>query len=111
MVELLKQGQYQPLPVEKQITIIFAGTQGFVDAYPVESLGRYERDLYAFLERKRPDVLSTVRAKCTDKKALVVKTGQPASGEIAELLRAALTEFAKEFSPEMKGAAATGAAA
>src|SRR5277367_6451415 len=70
MVELLKQGQYQPLPVEKQILTIYAGTNGYIDQLPISALGRWERELYAFLESRRPDVLSTVRAKCTDKKAL-----------------------------------------
>ncbi|MFK8822002.1 F0F1 ATP synthase subunit alpha, partial [Escherichia coli] len=40
LVEILKQGQYVPLPVEKQIVIIYAGTNGFVDRFPVESLQR-----------------------------------------------------------------------
>src|ERR1041385_8539595 len=57
LVELLKQGQYLPLPVEKQVTIIYAGTQGYIDKYPIEALGRYERELYAFLEERRPEVL------------------------------------------------------
>ena len=42
MVELLKQGQYAPMPVEEQVVIIYAGTNGFVDDYPVAVLGRYE---------------------------------------------------------------------
>src|SRR6476620_1302074 len=70
MVELLKQGQYQPLPVERQIMTIFAGMAGFVDQIPVSALGRWERELYAFLEARRTDVLPTIRSKCTDKKAL-----------------------------------------
>src|SRR5690349_23207987 len=69
MVELLKQGQYQPLPVEKQILILFAGMNGFVDTLPILALNRYERELYAFCEARRPDVLTTLRAKCNDGKA------------------------------------------
>ena len=46
MVELLKQGQYLPLPVEKQVLILFAGTNGFLDSCPIDALGRYERELY-----------------------------------------------------------------
>src|SRR5438477_3295259 len=46
MTELLKQGQYQPLPVERQVLILFAVTNGFADALPIEALGRYERDLF-----------------------------------------------------------------
>ncbi|HEX2567934.1 MAG TPA: F0F1 ATP synthase subunit alpha [Polyangia bacterium] len=112
MVELLKQGQYQPLPVEKEIVIIFAGTQGFVDNYPIDVLLRYERELFVFLERSRPDVLKTVRARCTEKKALTVSssTGE-ASGELADLLRAALKDFAKEFVVEVKAGEGSSAAA
>src|SRR5262250_3037631 len=61
MVELLKQGQYQPLPVERQIVTIFAGMAGLVDAMPIKVLGRWERELYAFLESTRPDVIEAVR--------------------------------------------------
>src|SRR5262245_31129112 len=63
MVELLKQGQYQPLPVEKQILILFAGMNGFVDNLPIASLNRYERELYAFCESRRADVLTTLPAQ------------------------------------------------
>src|SRR5216110_218326 len=52
MTELLKQGQYAPLPVEKQILILFAVTNGFADALPIDALGRYERDLYAFVDSR-----------------------------------------------------------
>jgi F-type H+-transporting ATPase subunit alpha len=98
MVELLKQGQYQPLPVERQIMTIFAGMSGAVDQLPVSALGRWERELYAFLESRRPDVLTTVRAKCTDKKALKFdRTNNVFTGELAELMKGALSEFNKEF--------------
>src|SRR5215510_3052386 len=61
MVELLKQSQYVPLPVEKQVILIFAGTRGYVDKYPVEALRRYETELYAYLDANRTDVLKMVR--------------------------------------------------
>ena len=63
ITELLKQGQYVPLPVEKQILILFAATNGFVDGYPVESLGRYERELYAFADNQKRDFMQRDRAK------------------------------------------------
>jgi F-type H+-transporting ATPase subunit alpha len=56
LVELLKQGQYEPLPVEKQILIIYAGTNGFVDELPLTALKKYEQELYAFIESKHPDI-------------------------------------------------------
>ena len=55
MVELLKQGQYQPLPVEKQIAIIFAGTQGLLDDLPVDAIRAFEEFFYGWLERRHPD--------------------------------------------------------
>ena len=51
LVEVLKQAQYQPLPVEKQVVIVFAGTNGFLDSVPVSSLGAYEAELYRFSRR------------------------------------------------------------
>ena len=89
MVEILKQGQYQPQPVEKQIVILYAGTNGFVDGYPVDVLGRYEKELYAYLEGARPEVLSTIREKCDDKRSIK---------EMNALMSAALKDFAREFS-------------
>ena len=63
MVELLKQGQYQPLPVEKQIAIIFAGTQGHLDDMPVDQIRSFEEFLFQFLERKNAQVLSDIANK------------------------------------------------
>ena len=60
MIELLKQGQYVPLPVEKQVLILFAGTNGFVDASRSMSLGRYERELYAFVESRHGGLLDDI---------------------------------------------------
>src|SRR5499433_1018786 len=63
MVELLKQGQYTPLPVEKQIAIIFAGGQGMLDDLPVEEVRPFEEFLYPYLERKHPQLLGDVANK------------------------------------------------
>ncbi|HEX3597201.1 MAG TPA: F0F1 ATP synthase subunit alpha [Polyangiaceae bacterium] len=63
LVELLKQGQYAPLPIEKQVVIIYAGTKGFVDKLAVESLGEYERELYRFIDEKHPEIWKTIREK------------------------------------------------
>ena len=66
MTELLKQGQYQPLPVEKQVLILFAVTNGFADALPIEALGRYERELYAFIDARHGGrVDRALRARAT----------------------------------------------
>jgi F-type H+-transporting ATPase subunit alpha len=63
LVELLKQGQYQPLPVEKQILIIYAGTNGFVDDLPLNALKKYEQELYSFIDLKHPDIFSDILKK------------------------------------------------
>jgi len=63
LVELLKQGQYQPLPVEKQILIIYAGTSGFVDDLPLGALKKYEQELYTFIDMKQPDIYADILQK------------------------------------------------
>ncbi len=63
LVEVMKQGQYAPQPVEKQIVIIYAATSGHLDALPVAAIQRYERDLYAFLEAKHAAVLTLLGEK------------------------------------------------
>ena len=61
LVEILKQPQYQPLPVEKQVAIIFAATNGYLDAIAVEQLRAYEAELYRFLETSVRQVLTRDR--------------------------------------------------
>jgi F-type H+-transporting ATPase subunit alpha len=61
MVEILKQGQYQPLPVEKQVAIIFAGTQGLLDDLPVDAVRPFEEFFYGWLERRAPQALAEIR--------------------------------------------------
>lgn len=63
LVELLKQGQYEPLPVEKQIVIIYVGTNGFVDDLPLTALKKYEQELYSFLESRHPDIFDDILKK------------------------------------------------
>src|SRR6187401_3224541 len=56
LTEILKQGQYQPMAVERQIVTIFAGTNGYLDKHPIDRLGEYEVELSAFLDQKYPNV-------------------------------------------------------
>jgi len=63
LVEILKQGQYVPLLAEKQVVIIYAGTKGYLDAFPVGKLAEYEKGLYAFIESKYPQIFETLRTK------------------------------------------------
>ena len=94
LVEILKQPQYQPLPVEKQVTIIYAATKGYLDPVPVEELRRYEEELYRFLETRASSVLTSM----ADKKVL--------DDEIRAALDAALVEFGKQFSGTIAAPAA-----
>ena len=63
LTEILKQGQYSPLPVEKQVLILFAGANGYLDDIEVEDCGSFERQLYQFVENAHPGVLTSVREK------------------------------------------------
>ncbi|MGI6657111.1 MAG: F0F1 ATP synthase subunit alpha [Desulfobulbus sp.] len=61
LVEILKQPQYQPLPMEKQVAIIFAGTRGFLDTFPVDTLAEYEQELYTYIETNEPSIFAELR--------------------------------------------------
>jgi len=63
MVELLKQAQYKPVPVERQVALIYAGTQGLLDDLPVEDVRPFEEGLYTFLDKEYADLLHDLRAK------------------------------------------------
>jgi F-type H+-transporting ATPase subunit alpha len=102
MVELLKQGQYQPLGVEKQILVLFAGLNGFIDQLQVGEIQRWERELYPWMESRRPDVLTTIRSKCNESKAF---------NDLVELMKSALTEFNKDFAATSAAGGGAGKAA
>jgi len=89
LTEVLKQEQYQPLPVEKQIIIIYAGNRGFLDEFPVEKIKLYEKRLYEFLEREKPEILQAIAEK------------KEVSPELDELVAAALKEFNARFHQEI----------
>jgi F-type H+-transporting ATPase subunit alpha len=63
MVEILKQPQYQPLPMHKQVTILFAASNGFLDKHPVESLADYEKQLYDFFESRHEEIFNELEEK------------------------------------------------
>ena len=85
LVEILKQPQYQPLAVEKQVAIVYAATKGFLDAVGVEELRRYEEELYRFIETRYPHVFTGI----AEKKIL--------DDEMKAALEGALTEFNNQF--------------
>jgi F-type H+-transporting ATPase subunit alpha len=94
MTELLKQGLHAPLGVERQVLIIYAGTNGYIDNLPVDALGRFERELYAYVDARAPDLWSELRTKGTDGKAF--------DSQLAPKMKAVLSAFVKEFAPDVK---------
>jgi F-type H+-transporting ATPase subunit alpha len=88
LTEILKQGQYQPLPVEKQIMIIYAGTGGYLDDLPVELCRPFEAELYRFLDNAHRDML----AEIAEKKAL--------DDNLKARMDAALKDFKQRFLAE-----------
>jgi F-type H+/Na+-transporting ATPase subunit alpha len=92
LVEVLKQPQYQPLPVEKQVIIIYAATNGFLDPVPVEAVRAYESELYRFLDSRKGQLLSSLAEKKQIDDALKAD------------LNGALQEFGKDFAAAQKAA-------
>ncbi|WP_374076504.1 F0F1 ATP synthase subunit alpha [Bdellovibrio bacteriovorus] len=90
LVEVLKQGQYSPVKVEEQIAMIFAASNGFVDAYPETDVKKYEKEMIEFLKNKHTDILKTI----SEKKAIADDT--------KKALLAALEEFKAVFQPSTK---------
>jgi len=88
LVEILKQPQYKPLPVEKQILIIFAGTNGHLEMYPESALQRYEEELYKLVDSQYPEVLGEIR----EKKAL--------DSDLEKKVKSILEEFKGKFKAE-----------
>jgi F-type H+-transporting ATPase subunit alpha len=93
LVEILKQPQYGPLPIEKQVLLIFAATSGYFDAAEVSAVGRLEQELYRFVEARHPGVLPEI----VEKKVL--------DDGMKERLHELLKEFVKEVLDAKKAAA------
>jgi F-type H+-transporting ATPase subunit alpha len=85
LTELLKQNQYVPQPVEKQVILIYAGTRGFVDKLPVDSLHDYEKELYRTFDDTHAGLMQAIRDK------------MEITAEIEAQLKTALTEFTDKF--------------
>jgi len=87
LVEVLKQPQYQPMPAEKEVAILFAGANGYLDKWPESSISDYEKQMLEFMDSKHPEVLRDIKE----------------TGDISEdtdgKLRKALDEFADMFQP------------
>ena len=76
LVEILKQGQYKPLPAEKQVLIVYAGTNAWLDDLPVEQVRDFEQGLYRFVESAHPGILNDIREKKTLDDGLKAQIGQ-----------------------------------
>jgi len=90
MVEILKQPQYQPLSMEKQVSILFAGTHGYLDELPLDALNDYEKGLYEFIENKYPNVFKGLDEK------------QAIDDDLEKLMNTAIGEYTNEFKSQMQ---------
>ncbi|MFN8944049.1 MAG: F0F1 ATP synthase subunit alpha [Pseudobdellovibrionaceae bacterium] len=90
LVEILKQGQYQPVKVEEQIVIIFAATNGYLDDYPETDAKRFEKEVVEFMKQRYATILKTI----VEKKAI--------SDDLKKSLVDALGEFKAVFKPTTK---------
>jgi F-type H+-transporting ATPase subunit alpha len=85
MVELLKQPQYQPMPVEEQVVSLYCGTKGYMDDLEVEQVSKFEREMLEFMRNQKAEILSEIREKETMDEEMNKKVG------------AAIDEFKKGF--------------
>ena len=89
LTEVLKQGQYAPLPVERQVLIIYAGNRGFLDEFPVARLKDYEKRLAEHIDTNHPDLLTRIRER------------KQIDAPLEAAISAALTEFNALFKGEL----------
>jgi F-type H+-transporting ATPase subunit alpha len=85
LVEILKQPQYQPLSMAQQVTILFAGTRGFLDQLPTDVVAKYEAGLYPFIEERFPKVFEGLAEK------------EAIDDDLEKLMTEALTAYGDEF--------------
>jgi len=90
LVQILKQPQYQPLPLEKQVVILYAGTKGYLDKFPLDVVEKYEAGLYPFIEERYPEIYSGIAEK------------QEITDEVDQKLQAALDAYNEEFKDTIK---------
>jgi F-type H+-transporting ATPase subunit alpha len=90
LVEILKQPQYQPLPMEKQVSILYAGTKGYLDKLPVDVLAKYEAGLYTFIEDRYPQIFSELKEK------------EEISEDLDKVMAEALKAYGEEFMDTIK---------
>ena len=86
MVEILKQGQLQPLPIAKQVMIIYAGTSGLLDDLPVKAISKFETEFYKYMEKKYAHIEHEIEMK----------------GELTDAIRQELEKAITYFKSEFK---------
>jgi F-type H+/Na+-transporting ATPase subunit alpha len=94
LTEILKQDQYQPMSVERQVVVIWAASNGYVDDLPVEEVRHFETELLKYLDNAGGPLLSAIREK------------RQITDDVKALLRSTLDEFKKRFRAQVKGAGA-----
>jgi F-type H+-transporting ATPase subunit alpha len=87
LVEILKQAQYQPMTAEKEVAILFAGANGYLDEYPAQTVSDYEKQMLDFMESKHPEILKELKEK------------NDISKELDQQMRSALDAFRGIFQP------------
>lgn len=85
LAELLKQNQYEPMSIEKQVVSIFSGTNAFLDDIPLDQVKKFESELLTFMEQQHPDIFNQI-----------LETGE-LSDELIEQLKNAISEFKQGF--------------
>jgi F-type H+-transporting ATPase subunit alpha len=90
LVEILKQSQYEPLSMEKQVTILYAGTKGFLDDYSIDVLAKYEAGLYPFIEDRYPAIFTELAEK------------QEITDDLDKQMTQALEAYEEEFKDTIK---------
>jgi F-type H+-transporting ATPase subunit alpha len=88
LTEILKQPQYEPMPVENQVMIIYAGNNGYLDDVPLENVKGWEREFHQFMKDKYPDV------------GMEIKKSKVLSETTEELLKKAIVEFKQQHKAE-----------
>ena len=91
LVEMLKQGQFDPLPVELQVLSILAGTRGVLDKLPVDQVQAYEKAMHRFFRDEKPEILAEIR----DKKAI--------SDELGKSIAAAMEQVREQLAADLQG--------
>jgi F-type H+-transporting ATPase subunit alpha len=90
LVEILKQPQYQPLSMEKQVTILYAGANGYLDEFPTDVLEKYEAGLYTFVEDRYPHIFSELKEK------------EEISDDLGKTMAEAMNAYGEEFKDTIK---------